>query len=66
MLLSRESFETLRDLLYRIEIAWQDAESDLAMAKNAKDVVEAVEGLGLVLGEVKGTRIEPKAIGSSD
>lgn len=64
ILLARGDFETVRDLLYRIETAWDDALQDLSEADSPSEMLEALGGLKGIIQELRRFRIEPRAIGS--
>ncbi|MFP5332228.1 MAG: hypothetical protein ACLGHX_07725 [Acidimicrobiia bacterium] len=63
VLIGRRSFEELRDLLYRIETALQDVDSDLAGGADASEYREALWHLYRTAAAVRTVAFEPTAIG---
>lgn len=63
MLLSRASFEEMRDLLYRLEAALQDVDTDLADGDDTQTVRAALWHLYRTAAAVRGVAFEPRAIG---
>ncbi|HSJ26944.1 MAG TPA: hypothetical protein VLB67_01960 [Acidimicrobiia bacterium] len=65
ILLSREAFEQLRDLLYRIEAALQDIDGDLAGGADSAEYRQALWHLYRTAATVRTVSFEPRAIGGT-
>lgn len=63
VLLTRSTFEQLRDLLYRIEAALQDVDTDLAGGADSAEYREALWHLYRTAAAVRTVSFEPAAIG---
>lgn len=63
MLLSRGPYEQLRDALYRLEAALEDATADLQSAVTAQQLRAVVEHLAQPADELVRLRLEPRAVG---
>ncbi len=63
VLLSRRLFEELRDRLYRLEAALEDAAADLADSASAEQLRQVLDHLQQPAGELVQLRLEPKAVG---
>ena len=63
VLVSRTSFEQLRDLLYRLEAALQDVDNDLANAADGDAFRDALWHLYRTAAAVRAVSFEPRAIG---
>lgn len=63
VLLTRRTFEELRDLLYRIEAALQDVDTDLAGGAESAEYREALWHLYRTAAGVRTVSFEPAAIG---
>ena len=65
VLLSRRSWETLRDALYRLESAAEDVAGDLLAGRPTKaDYVEALAHLTNAVRELQEISVEPTAVGT--
>ena len=64
VLLSRRTFQELKDVLYAIEAALQDVDADIAGASSPSEYREALWHLYHAAAEVRSASVEPRAIGS--
>ncbi len=64
VLISRTSFEQLRDLIYRIEAALQDVDTDLASGANPDEYRRALWHLYEAAADTRSFSFEPRAVGS--
>jgi len=64
VLLTRSGFEAIRDLLFRIEAALQDIDSDLAGGAEPDEYRQALWHLYEAAGSVRTISLEPRAVGS--
>lgn len=65
VLLSRRSWETLRDALYRLESAAEDVAGDLVAGRPTKaDYVDALAHLSNAVRELQEISVEPTAVGA--
>jgi hypothetical protein len=62
-LLTRQAFEHLRDLLYRIEAALQDVDTDLATGADPDEYRRALWHLYEAAADARSVTFEPKAVG---
>lgn len=62
MLISRTSFEHIRDLIYRIESALQDVDADLAAGAEPEEYRRALWHLYEAAAEARSLAFEPKAV----
>jgi len=65
VLVSRHSFEQVRDVLYRIESALQDVDADLASGANPDEYRRALWHLYEAAADARVLAFEPKAIGET-
>lgn len=63
ILMSRGAFEALRDLLYRIEAALQDVDTDLAGGADSDEYRQALWHLYRTAAAVRTVSFEPRATG---
>lgn len=63
ILITRSTFEAIRDVFYRIEAALQDIDSDLAAGVAPSEYRTALWHLYQAAADVRSASIEPKAIG---
>ncbi|MDX1448954.1 MAG: hypothetical protein R3246_07785 [Acidimicrobiia bacterium] len=63
VLISRGAFDELRDLLYRIEAALQDVDTDLAGGADSDEYRQALWHLYRTAAAVRTVSFEPSAIG---
>jgi hypothetical protein len=64
VLLTRQSFEHLRDLLYRIEAALQDVDADLTSGADPDEYRRALWHLYEAAADARSISFEPKAVGT--
>jgi hypothetical protein len=62
--MSRSSFESLRDLIYRIEAALQDVDADLASGAEPEEYRRALWHLYEAAADARSLTFEPKAVSS--
>lgn len=63
VLVSKASFEAMRDLMYRIEAALQDVDIDLGSGADPEEYRVALWHLYQAAGDVRAFSFEPKAVG---
>ncbi len=63
VLISRQGFLEVRDLLYRVEAALQDVDQDLASGADPDEYRKALWHLYEAAGAVRTVGFEPRAIG---
>jgi hypothetical protein len=64
VLLSRASFQELKDVVFAIEAALQDVDRDLASAESPSDYREALWHLYHAAADVRTASLEPRAVAS--
>ena len=62
VLISRSSFEGMRDLIYRIEAALQDVDADLASGADPDEYRKALWHLYEAAADTRTFTFEPKAV----
>lgn len=65
VLLSRGSYQQLVDLLYLIEAALQDVDTDLSEGADSAEYRQALWHLYRTAAAVRTVSVEPKAVGGS-
>lgn len=63
VLLTRATYQALRDLLYRIEAALADVDTDLGGGADPEEYRRALWHLYRTAADVRSVAVEPKAIG---
>ena len=66
MLMSRTNLVELRDALYQLEAAMEDVDTDLTEADDPGRHRSALWHLYGAAANLRGVRLEPKAVGPSD
>lgn len=61
--MARSTFEDLRDLLFRIEAALQDVDTDLADGADSDEYRRALWHLYRTAADVRTVTFEPRAVG---
>ena len=66
MLISRRTWEALRDALYRLEAASEDVAMDLLAGRPTKaEYVDALAHLSTAVADLQDVAVEPLALGDS-
>ena len=66
VLISRTHLEEIRDAIYLLEAAMEDVDNDLSSASDSGTHRAALWHLYGAAGNLRGVRLEPKAVGPAD
>lgn len=63
VLISRATYQEMRDLVFRVEAALQDVDTDLGAGADPDEYRRALWHLYRVAADVRSLALEPKAVG---